>query len=94
MPPSPPQAARFTDVALRLCLSAAGARLASLTLHQLPEITASGLAPLRLLPTLKAVSVTGCAKVDAHQLCAHLPASVRTVRLLGCSVGRAGLDPI
>jgi hypothetical protein len=94
MPPSPPQAARFTDVALRLCLSAAGARLASLTLHQLPEITSGGLAPLRLLPTLEAVSVTGCAKVDAHQLCAHLPASVRTVRLLGCSVGRAGLDPI
>ena len=46
------QAARFTDVALRRCLSAAGARLTSLTLHQLPTITASGLAPLRLLPKL------------------------------------------
>ena len=46
------QAARFTDVALRRCLSAAGARLTSLTLHQLPAITASGLAPLRLLPKL------------------------------------------
>ena len=33
------QAARFTDVALRRCLSAAGARLTSLTLHQLPAIT-------------------------------------------------------
>ena len=94
LPPSPPQAARFTDVALRLSLSAAGARLTSLTLHQLPEITASGLAPLRLLPKLETVSVTGCAKVDAHQLCTHLPASVRTVRLLGSSVGRAGLDQL
>jgi hypothetical protein len=88
------QAKRVSDGVVRRCLAAAGPRLRSLKLVGLPEITAAALAPLRALERLEHVGVTYCRQVNAGALCAHLPGSVRSARLLGSDVSRGGLDAL